>query len=446
MLNGVTTAIRNRFGTTAEFKKFAILAIMFFFIIGIYWTMRPIKDGLFNALVGIDWQPRAKMLSLCLIVPLIIMYSKLIDTFERHKVFYILLSLYGVAAALFAGFFMHPTIGLANTVASPDRVIGWCWYVFVESFGSLIVALFWAITVDTTKQESAKRGFPMIALLGQMGNICGPLVLTAKNFGFATSGPIVAICSGLMFLVVGLMYYFMATTPRELLTGFVGGGQKEEESHTEPGFFEGARLLFTRGYLMGIFLIIFIYEAIVTIIDFHFKKTASIAFPVEVELSAYLAKYGWMTGLVATVCVLMGVNKIQDKLGIRSSLVLLPILTAGAVISLWMYPMWLTLVFWLMVIAKAINYALNQPTLKQLYIPTSKDSRYKAQAWIEMFGGRGSKAFGSIVNDFRGALGLGMFLNMVLSVSGGLIIAWLFIAVYVARVYDKAIKENRIVC
>ncbi|HEV2916694.1 MAG TPA: Npt1/Npt2 family nucleotide transporter [Candidatus Babeliales bacterium] len=445
MSNGVVSAIKNRFGTVAEFRKFALLAVMFFFIIGIYWTMRPMKDGLFNALVGIDWQPRAKMLSLILIVPLVILYSKLIDTFERHKVFYTLLTFYGLMAAVFAFAFMHPTIGLVNKIASPDRILGWCWYVYVESFGSLVVALFWAITVDTTKPESAKRGFPMIALLGQMGNIFGPLVLTAKNFGFSTSAPIVAICSVLMFLVVMLMYYFMSTTPKELLSGFVGE-QKEQESHTEPGFFEGLRLLVTRAYLMGIFLIITIYEAIVTIIDFHFKKTASLAFPVEIELSAYLAKYGWMTGVVATACVLLGVNKIQDKLGIRSSLVLLPLLTAGAVISLWAYPMWLNLVFWIMVTAKAINYALNQPTLKQLYIPTSKDSRYKAQAWIEMFGSRGSKAFGSIVNDFRGALGLAMFLNMVSIVSGGLIIAWLFIAIYVARVYDKAIKENRIVC
>jgi AAA family ATP:ADP antiporter len=445
MVQWFKSQIIRRFGTMAEFKKFFTLAVMFFFIIGIYWTLRPIKDGLFNALVGIDWQPVAKMLSLVVIVPLVVLYSKLIDMFERHKVFYVLLSLYGIAALVLTGFFMHPTIGLANTVASPDRVVGWCWYIFVESFGSLIVALFWAITVDTTKTESAKRGFPIIALLGQFGNICGPFLLTAKNFGFATSAPIVGICSGLMFVVVALMYYFMNTTPPELLTGFVGE-QGAVESHSEPGFFEGLRLLVTRGYLMGIFLIIFIFEAIVTIIDFHFKKTAAIAFPVEVEFSAYLAQYAWMTGVVATLCVILGINKIQNLLGIRASLVLLPILTAGAVGSLWMYPMWLNLVFWIMVIAKAINYALNQPTLKQLYIPTSKDTRYKAQAWIEMFGGRGSKGFGSAVNNFRGWLSLATFLSVVATVSGSLIIAWLFIAVYVARVYDKAIKENRIVC
>lgn len=445
MLKRIASAIWGKFDSAAEVRKFVMLAANFCVIIGTYWTLRPIKDSIFNAIVGIDWQPRAKMVSLLVIVPLVILYSKLIDTFPRHRVFYALLSLYGIAAIGFTWFFMDPVMGLLNTVASPDRWIGWVWYVYVESFGSLIVALFWAITVDTTKPESAARGFPIIALLGQFGNIIGPKFLKAKLLGFATSAPIVGICGALMFVSMFLMYLFMNTTPVELLTGWhMDEGSEHKEQ--EPGFFEGLRLLATQGYLLGIFLIIFIYEAIVTIIDFHFKKTASIAFPIERDLSEYLSDYASMTGVVATLCVLFGVNNIQRHLGMRASLFLLPLLVGAAVGGLWLYPTWLNMVFWIMVTAKAINYALNQPTLKQLYIPTSKDTKYKAQAWIEMFGGRGSKAFGSAINEMRKGLGLVMFLNVVVSVSGGLVIFWLFVAAYVARVYNKAIKENRIVC
>ena len=54
-----------------------------------------------------------------------------------------------------------------------------------------------------------------------------------------------------------------------------------------------------------------------------------------------------------------------------------------------------------MVASKAINYALNSPSMKQLYIPTTKDVRYKSQAWIESFGSRGSKAAGSGINDLH---------------------------------------------
>ncbi len=445
MLKKLATAIWGNFESAAEVRKFIMLAANFCVIIGTYWTLRPIKDSIFNAIVGIDWQPRAKMISLLVVVPLVILYSKLIDTFPRHRVFYVLLSVYGLAAIGFSWLFMDPQMGLLNTVAAPDRWLGWFWYLYVESFGSLIVALFWAITVDTTKPESASRGFPIIAMLGQFGNIIGPMFLKAKLWGFATSAPIVGICGFLMFLSMVLMYVFMNTTPKELLTGY-HTGEASQHKEEEPGFFEGLRLLATQGYLLGIFLIIFIYEAIVTVIDFHFKKTASLAYPVERELSEYLSNYATMTGVVATVCVILGVNNIQHRLGMRASLVLLPILVAAAVFGLWAYPDWLGMVFWIMVTAKAINYALNQPTLKQLYIPTSKDTKYKAQAWIEMFGGRSSKAFGSAINEMRKNLGLVMFLNVVLLVSGGLIIFWLFVAAYVARIYNKAIKENRIVC
>ena len=107
-----------------------------------------------------------------------------------------------------------------------------------------------------------------------------------------------------------------------------------------------------------------------------------------------------------------------------------------------------------MVIAKAVNYALNQPTLKQLYIPTSRDAKYKSQAWIEMFGSRGSKAAGSWINTFRkpfvaqygSEAGAAWFLTISSLASFSMITVWLFVVVYVAKTYNKAIAEKRVVC
>src|SRR5690242_824328 len=93
MLRRIAAALWGKFESREELQKFGILASLFFLIIGTYWTLRPMKDSIFNALVGIDYQPMAKWLSLALIVPLIIIYSKLIDTFPRHKVFYGLVSI-----------------------------------------------------------------------------------------------------------------------------------------------------------------------------------------------------------------------------------------------------------------------------------------------------------------------------------------------------------------
>jgi len=451
MLSRIASKMWGKFDSKDEVKKFAMLGIIFGLVIGTYWAFRPIKDSIFAAMVGIDYQPWAKWLSLSIIVPLVIIYGKLIDTFPRHKVFYAITTLYGVIALIFAYFFMDPVYGLTNTLESPTRILGWLWYVYVESFGSLIVALFWAFTADITKPEAAKRGFPLIALFGQTGNIIGPLFLTANKLGFATSAPIVAIAGVFMMLMAVLMWVFMRVVPASELVGFESADQKEHES--EPGFFEGLKLLLSQSYLMGIFLVISIYEVIITILDFQLKAMVKAAYPAEKDMATVLANYAVWVGIVATVCVLLGINNIQRYLGMTWSLVSLPILIALAVVSLWASPT-LSVIFWIMVLSKAVNYALNQPTLKQLYIPTSKDAKYKSQAWMEMFGSRGSKAAGSAVNMFRGnligrhgkVLGLGMFLNMSTGVSLLMIVLWLFIALFVARKYTRAVETNKIIC
>jgi len=177
-------------------------------------------------------------------------------------------------------------------------------------------------------------------------------------------------------------------------------------------------------------------------------------FPSEGEAASYLAQYGWTTGIVATLCVLFGINSIQRILGMRASLLLLPALVTMAVVVIKLNPTGLTIAFWVMVFAKAVNYALNQPTLKQLYIPTSKDTKYKAQAWIEMFGSRGAKSSGSVINTFRAGFkakfgmidGVARFLTLSSLLSIGFIGIWLFVAIFVAKTYDKAVKEKRVVC
>ena len=222
----------------------------------------------------VDYQPYAKFLSVIIVFPLVIIYGKLIDTFPRNKVFYGLTIFYGALALFFMWAFLHPDMGLTNTVKSPMRFIGWAWYVYVESFGSLIVALFWAFTADTTAPDSARRGFPIIAMFGQFGNILGPLLLDNKRLGFATPAPVVGICAGLMFVMAAMFWYMMKSVPAREWIGYTGEGAHEtKKDHDEDlGFAEGLKLLVTQGYLMGIFLIITIYEVIVTILRLPLLK------------------------------------------------------------------------------------------------------------------------------------------------------------------------------
>ncbi len=98
-----------------------------------------------------------------------------------------------------------------------------------------------------------------------------------------------------------------------------------------------------------------------------------------------------------------------------------------------------------MVTAKAINYALNGPVMKQLYVPTTNDVKYKSQAWIETFGSRSSKASGSGINIISKQLGSAFtpVISVVALALGGL---WFFIAVYLGRTHKKAVDNKQVVC
>lgn len=114
----------------------------------------------------------------------------------------------------------------------------------------------------------------------------------------------------------------------------------------------------------------------------------------------------------------------------------------------------LTFLFVLMVGSKAINYALNGPALKQLYIPTTTDVKFKAQAWIETFGSRSSKQAGSLFNmtlaPLQKTMGVLAGRSHYLMLSGilcfPLLAFWLVVAIFLGRTFHKAVNEKRSIC
>ena len=458
-----------KFESKAELRKFLLLGAIFGLIIGVYWTLRGIKDTNFGTIVGEEHIWLAKNLSLVVSIPLVLLYTWLIDTFSRYKVFYMFVTFFTIGTILFAIMFHHDTIGLANTTPAFDRYIGWAWYLFVEAFGSLIVALFWVLATDMTLPDSARRGFPMIAMVGQLGNIFGPyLALNALSVFSLPHAGMIAAGAGVALGFTGLlMMVFCKVTPPELMKGYHSSDKAGAGKHKEAGFFEGLFLLLSSWYLLGIFFIVSVYEVIITIIDNyfkvsligHFKRLHSLDMANKLA-SEFTLTYSMWVGIVALVCLLCGASNIPRKLGIRISLLMLPVLVMVAMLVIRSNAMAGSIMVMcvIMVLAKAVNYALAQPTMKQLYIPTSPDARTKAQGWIEMFGGRSSKALGAVVAGQRKAAwviakGKGIpggsdlfFLTCASVFTLGLVGIWIAVAIYVSRVYNKAIKEDKVVC
>src|SRR3990167_1329092 len=88
-----------------EIKKVSLLAFAFLFTIGTYWLMRLLKDLVlyklaFPATLGWSedtgrlWIPTVKTLSPLFVLFLVMVYSKLVDVFEKHKLMYVIATFY----------------------------------------------------------------------------------------------------------------------------------------------------------------------------------------------------------------------------------------------------------------------------------------------------------------------------------------------------------------
>lgn len=443
-----------------EFKKFLKMGLIFALIIGVYWTLRPLKDAIFIQLVGKYQLPFAKTVSVLALLPLVMFYTKLLEKTSREKMLIILPTFYGISVLAFSLLMLLIQAPAEEIAIRPffyfgaTKALGFLWYLFVESFGSLVVALFWAFSADTTDPTSAKRGFPLVVAIGSVGGIICPYSIGGlpHRLGFSTDALSMTCLGCLILLIIPLVRFLLKTTPNHLLTSFHGKNEKVVEKKQEPGFLEGLKLLLKNRYLLGIFAANFIYEVVITIFDFNFKLAASTEYS-GVALSRYLSIYGSSVSIASLACLLLGISNVTRFLGVGMALAAMPVIVGLALFGFLSLNS-LTFLFALMVGSKAVNYALNGPALKQLYIPTTPDVKFKAQAWIETFGSRFSKQAGSVFNmslsPLQTAFGALVGRSHYLMLSGilcfPLLAFWLIVAIYLGNSFRRAVSNKTVIC
>src|SRR5271157_4181776 len=96
-----------------ELLKFVLLALGFFFIIGAFWPLKTLKESIFINIVGPLYLPYAKLVSLVLLFPVLLFYSKLVDVLEKEKLIYAVVSIYASLGFVLVYFLCDPVIGIA---------------------------------------------------------------------------------------------------------------------------------------------------------------------------------------------------------------------------------------------------------------------------------------------------------------------------------------------
>lgn len=432
-----------------ELKKFIFLALGFFCLIGSWWPLKTLKDGIFINLVGAHYLPLAKMLSLALFFPMVLLYSKLVDHFPKQKLIYFFITFYGTIGLLFVYFLQHSTIGVSNPEVGPHRWLGWAFFIFAESFISLMLSLYQSFINDILTPESAKKGYGLIIFGAQFGGFLFTLLgnfLSSDPALYIHRVPVIAFISVILFFVIALVVFVLEhTVDRQQLQGYqehieAQNGTSDAAQKTESiGFLEGLRLLFTHSYVAGIFGLIFFQELISTLMGFQMSLLVESTIKDPGLVNKFLFDFALAVQAIACLFGLLGTSFFQRNFGIRFCLTSYPIFLGMFILAYLLNPT-LSTIFYVMLIAKALNFAFNQPAKEVLYIPTSRDIKYKSKAWIDMFGLRFAKASGSFFNQFAGA---------VIAYSGffalGLISVWAVLGSALGAAFKKTVDNRRII-
>jgi AAA family ATP:ADP antiporter len=389
-------------------ERAGIFSALLCFVVGVYWLMRSLKDSVFATIVGLEYQPQAKILSLVVVTGVLFIYNKVVDLAPRHHLFSIVCGAYSVIFVGTALCLMSPTIGLNGPdgtplKASPDRLLGWIHYFAIESYGSLAVSLFWQYTNSQVNLKDAKAQYGIITAGGQIGAITGcSLVVGSKRFGV----PQLYALGGVLTLVAPciVLYYHKhyvvaddgahAARSEKLLAAAeeaedegdrcrrsdasassqgkrgdaLGAGApgpaaagKTGDKPVTPGLFEGLRLLFKHPYVMGIFAVSALFEIIATILDYQMKVLGKASHHSTADFAAFMGFFGQAANSVSLVFSLLGTSFVIRTFGVRITLMLFPAMLIVAVRVVYSAPsMWV--LFGVMVSIKGLAYALNNPS------------------------------------------------------------------------------------
>ncbi len=458
-LGGMLNVPTNKY----ERLKFLLLTVCFAFVLGSYTIAKELKDSIFVNIVGSDYLPKAKLLVIFLLIPAALGYSRLVDVFRRYQLLAFYSLLYGVILAIFSLFLGHSTIGLYNTDTGPSRLFGWLFYFVLEGYSPFVVGVFWAFANSITNPKEAKNFYPMMVAGSKIGGIATALfawyllsnITILDSFGFSNPDVVshqilMGLVSVMLLCVPLLLMFLMKVVPGQYLHGYEAVYQLEKKmsktDKSETGVLPGIKLLLESPYVLGIFGLVFFYETLNVVLNFQRIVLLQSA---AKTMAGFTASMFWqrfqMHGISMLLCFI-GVQPLLRKFGVRRCLLFVPIFISVLLVY-FVFTLTPDSIVYVFIGLGAINYSFSYPLREVLYIPTMKDMKFKAKAWIDTFGTKFSKGFGSLFAAFSAGsiAGGGPVMGAYSIFFSVLMFMWFVASWLLGKRYEKAIQNNEII-
>jgi AAA family ATP:ADP antiporter len=363
----------------------------FFLVITTFWILKPIKKTVFigfyeervfdllgPALTGPQAELIAKVANMFVAYVAVVVFSTLARNLRRQQLTFV-----------FSAFFLACYVAYSYALNQPAEATVWTFYLFGDAFSTLMVATFFAFLNDSVTPDKAKRLYGLVGLGGVTGGAFGANVVRTWISDLDTA-TWMWVCFGVGLVIVLLAFLAGRLVDRDPPPEEAPApGEPEKDQEANPAL-EGARLVFRSRYLLSVVAIVGLYEIVSTVMDFQF--TATVVHYLEGEaIGQQFATVYTVTNVVALLVQLLLTSFVMTRFGVGIALLVLPFAALSGSAAFMAMP----ILFFGSALNTADNgfsYSINQSAKEALYVPTTRDEKYKAKAFIDMFVQRFAKA------------------------------------------------------
>lgn len=394
-----------------EWPKVIGMGTLFFLAISTFWVVKPIKRGVLLGFYGhrklellgriftaAEAEQLGKILNLGAAMAAVIVFTLMVRRLRRDQ---LVVSICTV--------FVISFIAFGASVGRPTAPLVWSLYVFGDTYNTIMLGMLWAVMNDLVRKDQAKRLYGLIGLGGVIGGFVGATVVRQYVEALGRA-PLLYLC----VVPVALVALITVWMHRDLVGRGYHRGERLPATSGSSAALEGARLVSKSRYLIGIATLIVLYEVVSNIVDFQLSAAVQQFIRDGPERDAFFGLLGQATGILSIGVQLFVTTWVLRKWGVATALLFLPVAIFFGSAGFLALPT-LALAAFMSASDNGMNYSINQSAKEALYVPTTRDEKYKAKAFIDMFVQRTAKV---------GAIGLNLSVSAIVGIEG---VRWLSI-------------------
>jgi AAA family ATP:ADP antiporter len=344
---------------------------IFLLLVG-YYVLKTVREPLILMAGGAElksYAAAAQALTLIVYVPV---YGWLASRLPRQR-FLMTVILFFVGCVQL--FFLGGRIGVPH--------LGFAFFVWVGIFSLTTIAQFWSYANEIYARADGDRLFPLIAIGSAAG---APLGAGLAEWLFALQiSPFVMmqIAAGILLLHLGLY---------QVVSRRVAAGAAPAREPMKPG--NGFALVLQSRYLRYIALFLVLLNIVNTVGEYILgqavvttgdaRAAANPGFNQEAFIGAFYGNYFFWTNVATIVIQAFLVSRIVKRFGMRGVLLALPLVALGAY-GMAAVGMGLMALLYVKIAENSADYSVMNTGKQMMWLPTSREEKYKAKQAIDTF-------------------------------------------------------------